>query len=131
MARVLKLTGVEPKRNITLPTDLTFAENTANGHASAGRALAVGTIAGGAVLGTDGAKLLGQLVLLERDGLATVQTMGVLRLPITGTAAEAGDAVVCAASGAVRVADPVADAANARGMVLPLSAGDGYVYVEV
>ena len=83
--------------------------------------------AGGPVVGTDNATFLGQLVLLERDGMAAIQTAGVMLLPLTG-AVVAGDKIICAANGTVKAAGA---ATNGVGQVLPAPAPAGFAYVRI
>jgi hypothetical protein len=123
----INLHAVEPKRLIPLKTNLVYVHEVAGHHANVNKAMSFGSVAGGAVAGTDNATLLGKLITLERDGVATIQTSGVMLLPLSG-AVTAGDAVICAASGAVKT---VGAATNGRGRVLPNAAPAGYVWVEL
>lgn len=126
MARTLKLDGVEPKQQITLKTALTYSTTATGGHTLVGKALAAGTLAGGAAAPTDGATVLGELILLETDGYATVKTFGVIKFTTTGTVVP-GDKVVCSGTaGAVKAAGV---ATNGRGIVLPVDAGANQAYV--
>jgi hypothetical protein len=123
----INLHAVDPKRLIPLPTNLTYAEDVEGHHANVNKAMGFGTVAGGAAAGTDNATLLGKLILLERDGKATIQTEGVMLLPVSG-AVTAGDQVICAASGAVKT---VGAATNGRGRVLPIAAPANFVWIEL
>lgn len=123
----INLHEVGPKRLIPVPTNLTYVDNVEGHHALVNKALSFGAFGTGAIAGADNATLLGKLILLERDGKATVQTEGIMLLPLSGSVTP-GDKVICAASGAVKT---VGAATNGRGRVLPHVAPAGFVWIEL
>jgi hypothetical protein len=105
----------------------------AGGSASVGLAVTL-TGANQVGLGTDGARLEGELELVEGDGFCTVNTRGGMGLPAAGVLAN-GSKVVCGANGQIRVAvvpggayaqGTATDQANGRGEVV-----DGSVAADI
>lgn len=110
-------------RDITFAHDgsIVYASTAANGSVSVGKAVKM-VAAGQVGLATDGADVVGELLIVEDDGFCLVQNTGVANLPSAGTITF-GTKIVGAVGGKIRsvVASALADVAAGRGRVLDAS----------
>ena len=120
--------GENPGILLTIPTTLTYDKDVDFGHASAGKDLVLTMIGGTgsdkdkAQLGTDGSKILGKFVSLDKDKVASYMPAALPMLMRKDSAAIAtGSGLLCGASGKVKASS----GATATGQLIKiLETGD-------
>ena len=102
--------GENPGDIISIDTTLTYSETADNGHANAGKDLALsfvqtGSNAGKAHLAADGAAIIGKFLDLDKDGKASVMITGVpLIFRRTNATLPAGSRIVGGGNGLIKAA---------------------------